>query len=104
MPLDVNLDGRRLYMLKSQDYHFMVSRRTTTTPMTTRDSQVVHFDSNLLYISKIAKCHCKLKCECCGGEMTAEQELEKTIIYKCTECGLSNSVLKNNLDTAKRAS
>ncbi|AIC16579.1 hypothetical protein NVIE_023190 [Nitrososphaera viennensis EN76] len=32
--------------------------------------------------------------------MTADQELEKTIIYKCTECGLSNSVVKDNSATA----
>ncbi|AIF82256.1 hypothetical protein NTE_00174 [Candidatus Nitrososphaera evergladensis SR1] len=28
--------------------------------------------------------------------MTVDQELENTIIYKCSECGLSNSILKDN--------
>lgn len=45
-----------------------------------------------------------MKCACCGGEMVADRELEKTIIYKCTECGLSNSVIKNNPDVAEKAS
>lgn len=62
-------------------------------------SRVVHSDSNFIFF-KMANCHCKLKCACCGGEMTADQELEKTIIYKCTECGLSNSVVKDNSATA----
>lgn len=33
--------------------------------------------------------------------MKADRELENTIIYKCIECGLSNSVLKDNPDAAK---
>jgi DNA-directed RNA polymerase subunit RPC12/RpoP len=27
--------------------------------------------------------------------MKSEKELENTIIYKCTECGLSNSIVKD---------
>jgi DNA-directed RNA polymerase subunit RPC12/RpoP len=32
--------------------------------------------------------------------MKANQEFEKTIIYKCTECGLSNSILKDDSTAA----
>jgi hypothetical protein len=31
--------------------------------------------------------------------MKSDQEYEKTIIYKCTECGLSNSILKDSHHT-----
>jgi hypothetical protein len=34
-----------------------------------------------------------MKCPC-GGEMLLGEELEKTIIYKCNECGLSDTRLK----------
>jgi hypothetical protein len=34
-----------------------------------------------------------MKCACCGSEMLPDKELEKTIIYKCKECGLSYSRL-----------
>ena len=37
-----------------------------------------------------------MKCACCGGDMLVDNELEKTIIYKCRECGLSNTELKKN--------
>jgi DNA-directed RNA polymerase subunit RPC12/RpoP len=37
-----------------------------------------------------------MKCACCGGEMLVEKELEKMMIYKCIECGLSNTELKKN--------
>jgi hypothetical protein len=36
-----------------------------------------------------------MKCACCGSEMLPDKELEKTIIYKCKECGLSDSRLTN---------
>lgn len=35
-----------------------------------------------------------MKCACCGGDMLRDKELEKTIIYKCKECGLSNTELR----------
>jgi hypothetical protein len=37
-----------------------------------------------------------MKCACCGGDMIVEKELEKITIYKCRECGLSNTELKKN--------
>ncbi|MFZ0897005.1 MAG: hypothetical protein WAZ77_21090 [Candidatus Nitrosopolaris sp.] len=46
----------------------------------------------LLYL--ILNHHCNMKCACCGTEMIEDKELEKTIIYKCRECGLTNSSLK----------
>jgi DNA-directed RNA polymerase subunit M/transcription elongation factor TFIIS len=32
-----------------------------------------------------------MKCACCGADMLPDKELENTIIYKCKECGLSDS-------------
>jgi predicted nucleic acid-binding Zn ribbon protein len=40
-----------------------------------------------------------MKCPCCGGEMLLNEELEKTILYKCSECGLSDSRLKAEDET-----
>jgi hypothetical protein len=37
-----------------------------------------------------------MKCACCGGDMLVEKKLEKIMIYKCRECGLSNTELKKN--------
>ena len=37
-----------------------------------------------------------MKCACCGSDMLVDKELEKIMIYKCKECGLSNSELKKN--------
>ena len=37
-----------------------------------------------------------MKCACCGNEMSVEKELLKTATYKCEECGLSNTQLKEN--------
>jgi hypothetical protein len=31
----------------------------------------------------------------CGAEMLPDRELEKTIIYKCKQCGLSDTRLKD---------
>jgi hypothetical protein len=38
---------------------------------------------------------CKMECACCGAEMLPDKELEKTIIYKCKQCGLSDTRLKD---------
>ena len=35
-----------------------------------------------------------MECACCGAEMLPDKELEKTIIYKCKQCGLSDTRLK----------
>jgi hypothetical protein len=42
-----------------------------------------------------------MKCACCGADMSKDKELEKTIIYKCKECGLSDSRLKD-IDQSSR--
>lgn len=38
-----------------------------------------------------------MKCACCGSEMLPHEESSKTIVFKCKECGLSNSILKETL-------
>jgi hypothetical protein len=38
---------------------------------------------------------CIMECACCGAEMLPDRELEKTIIYKCEQCGLSDTRLKD---------
>ena len=35
-----------------------------------------------------------IKCACCGQEMTPIKDIGSSIIYKCPECGLSDSRLK----------
>ena len=35
----------------------------------------------------------KITCLCCGSEMKAEQILEKSTVYRCTSCGLSDTKL-----------
>jgi hypothetical protein len=35
-----------------------------------------------------------MKCACCGGEMILDKVSEKTIVYKCRQCGLSDTRLK----------
>jgi hypothetical protein len=35
-----------------------------------------------------------MKCACCGGDMKPEKDTGNSIIYKCSECGLSDSRLK----------
>jgi hypothetical protein len=37
----------------------------------------------------------RMKCACCGAEMLPDKEMENTIIYKCKECGLSDSRMKD---------
>lgn len=35
-----------------------------------------------------------MKCACCGGEMAVESETGKSMLFKCKECGLSDTKLK----------
>lgn len=35
-----------------------------------------------------------MKCPCCGSEMEKVDDLGKSILVKCKECGLSDTVLK----------
>ena len=39
-----------------------------------------------------------MKCACCGGELLEDKQLEKTTIYMCSECGLTESRLKADDD------
>lgn len=55
---------------------------------------MVHFI--LLNFNNILGVIFDMKCACCGGDMLRNKELENTIIYKCKECGLSNTELKAN--------
>jgi hypothetical protein len=48
----------------------------------------------LLYPTNSKSLH-MMKCACCGAEMLPDKELENTIIYKCKECGLTDSRLKD---------
>ena len=41
-----------------------------------------------------------MKCACCG-EMLPHEESSKTIVFKCKECGLSNSMLKETLGNSR---
>jgi hypothetical protein len=35
-----------------------------------------------------------MKCACCGGDMLPEKDFGNSLLYKCTECGLSDSRVK----------
>jgi len=37
----------------------------------------------------------KVSCLCCGSEMKAEQILEKSTLYRCIDCGLSDTRLNS---------
>lgn len=39
----------------------------------------------------------KMDCGCCGAEMLPDSETEKIIIYKCKQCGLSDTRLKDTM-------
>ena len=34
------------------------------------------------------------KCACCGGNMLPEKDIGNSVIYKCAECGLSDTRLR----------
>jgi hypothetical protein len=38
-----------------------------------------------------------MKCACCGGDMKPDKDTGNSIIYKCPECGLSDSRLKQEV-------
>jgi DNA-directed RNA polymerase subunit M/transcription elongation factor TFIIS len=38
-----------------------------------------------------------MDCACCGAEMLPDMETEKIIIYKCKQCGLSDTRLKDTM-------
>jgi uncharacterized Zn finger protein len=35
-----------------------------------------------------------MKCACCGGDMLTEKDIGRSVVYKCVECGLSDTRLK----------
>jgi hypothetical protein len=35
-----------------------------------------------------------MKCACCGGHMLHDKDIGNSVIYKCAECGLSDTRLK----------
>ena len=37
----------------------------------------------------------KFSCACCGAEMKPEQILEKSTVYRCTSCGISDTKLNS---------
>ena len=37
-----------------------------------------------------------MNCPCCGGKMKANHG-DKLTVFKCNNCGLSNTELKNNI-------
>ena len=45
-----------------------------------------------------------MKCACCGGDMLADKDVGKSVIYKCRECGLSDTRLKDERAEAKQKS
>jgi DNA-directed RNA polymerase subunit M/transcription elongation factor TFIIS len=37
-----------------------------------------------------------MKCACCGGDMLPEKDIGNSLVYKCGECGLTDSRVKKN--------
>ncbi len=37
-----------------------------------------------------------MKCACCGGDMIIEKDIGNSLLYKCAECGLSDTRVKKN--------
>jgi uncharacterized Zn finger protein len=35
-----------------------------------------------------------MKCACCGGDMLTEKDIGRSVVYKCVECGLSDTRVK----------
>jgi hypothetical protein len=42
-----------------------------------------------------------MKCACCGGDMLTEKDIGNSVLYKCADCGLSDTRIKK--DQGKRA-
>ena len=47
------------------------------------------------YIVRSAKEPEKFSCPCCGAEMKSEKILEKSTLYRCTSCGISDTRLNS---------
>jgi hypothetical protein len=37
-----------------------------------------------------------MKCACCGGDMMTEKDIGNSILYKCADCGLSDTRIKKD--------
>ena len=35
-----------------------------------------------------------MKCACCGSDMLPERDIGSSIVYKCADCGLSDTRIK----------
>ena len=47
------------------------------------------------YEIRISELESKFSCACCGSEMKAEKVLEKSTLFRCTICGLSDTKLNS---------
>ena len=47
------------------------------------------------YVVRHAKVSEKFSCPCCGAEMKSEKILEKSTLYRCTGCGISDTKLNS---------
>ena len=47
------------------------------------------------YVVRPAKVSEKFSCPCCGAEMKSEKILEKSTLYRCTGCGISDTKLNS---------
>ena len=47
------------------------------------------------YVVRTAKVSEKFSCPCCGAEMKSEKILEKSTLYRCTGCGISDTKLNS---------
>jgi hypothetical protein len=52
------------------------------------------FPLYLWRVKFLDNCDMAMKCACCGGEMMPDKDIGSSIIYKCTDCGLSDTKLK----------
>ena len=37
-----------------------------------------------------------MKCACCGSDMLQDRDIGNSVIYKCTDCGLTDTRLKQD--------
>jgi hypothetical protein len=52
--------------------------------------------ANALNILSSLRYSLVMKCACCGGDMLPEKDIGNSLIYKCGECGLTDSRVKKN--------
>jgi len=36
----------------------------------------------------------EMKCACCGGDMQPENDIGNSVVYRCADCGISDTRLK----------